>query len=854
VLLIAGAGLVSLVAPALATESVNAHAYGELARIGGFDSALYDGGAYDGTTYNSGKFVDPTGFAVDPQDGTPGTDGAALYVVDRISSQNGTTTRWRLQKLDDQDNVLGVTTFSLPNEVQGGGIPNRAAIAGLVVDNTAGRVYALAVGAKKDGAFYEPVAEEILAWSTTPASGQLVAATGSGLVLDTGSGDLGTTGALVSSKAQLSSGATPLYFPQGIALDVTGGQRDLAIEATDDAASSNQGNGIPPGNTFVQQIATAPQGGSATGALLNQWSVTSLTGEANRGPAGLSTNPDGSLSVILTRKLESSTADVVNLAADLSTATPLLDKENATPDLDRQPLFDGQLQPFPTGGGTDISSPAAAGPPLVQLTNGLYASIFTGGSGETDGQAPSHMPFYWHSAEAQFGFVANVGVRLLGTTSQGAISDGVGGTTLNTLGNSTTGPGTCNLDTAGVTLAAGADGTIWALLRGADSSAQQSGATLGRQLVEFGPGASTACPQPSGTFKMNGKSAETPLTVSAGTEVKFDASSITHSSPVVYAYDWDLDGNATNGPASDGFETINAMQDSEGDIWPSASASYTYTTPGQYHVRVKLVSDYGTYEKLGTINVTSAEPPTASFMVSSVDPLAGEPVGFDASASAAAFGSTLVNYHWEWGDGTAEDDASTPVTHTYASPGAYPVKLTVTDSASRQSHVFTATVNVGSSLVPPPGGGGNGGGGSNGGSSNGGGSAAVDHSPTSVSPHASATGAVAKITLSCPATKVSCGGSVEIKTASAVAASGKAKKGKKPKKSQLVLGRGSFSISGGQSQTVTIHLSSQGATLLTKLKRLGVLVIVSAHDSFGDAGTNTVSLTLKAPAKKAKHK
>jgi PKD repeat protein len=345
---------------------------------------------------------------------------------------------------------------------------------------------------------------------------------------------------------------------------------------------------------------------------------------------------------------------------------------------------------------------------------------------------------------------------------------------------------------------------------------------------------------------MNEQSAETPLTISAGTTVHFNANTINHPAPVVYAYEWDLKGSGTS------FDTINAMLDEQGDIWPPSSASFAYTTPGTYTVRVKMISDYGSYEKTGTVIVTGQEPPTAAFGVVTASPIAGQPVAFDASGSSAGVGSSIVNYHWEWGDGSVEDDSEPHASHTYAAGGSYTVKLTVRDSASRVSQVVSQSVTVASASggppppppPPPPH------------------ETPPDHTPTNVNPQASATGAAANVVVSCPATKVSCGGTVEIKTASAVAASVRGrtfavsskKRGRhKPKKSQLLLGQVSFEVAGGHSKTITVHLSSKGLSVLNKLKHLSVLVIVSAHDSFGDPLTSTVSLTLKAPAKKGSH-
>ncbi|HST55758.1 MAG TPA: PKD domain-containing protein [Solirubrobacteraceae bacterium] len=823
----------------------NPNSYGEVARIAGFDTALYDNGSYDGATIASGKFVDPTGFAVDTQDATAGSDHTALYVADRISGLGGASTSWRLQKLDDQDNVLGSTTFTLPTTSGA-----QVGIAGLVVDHTAGRVYALAVGNFTIGPLHQAGAQELLAWSTTPdGSSHLVAA--AGLPSDSGAGKLNTTGALVSSKAQLSSGPTPLYDPQGIALDVTGaGERNIVIEATDRTdTTTGVGSSGMPGYTIVQQVATAAQTVGAisydAGDLVGSWSAADLAGlagapphQGDKGPQGISTNPDGSLTVMLNDTSGSGTTDLVKLSADLTNPVLQLDQSNVPPDFDRQPIR--SVFPVTNGGGAGVAEPLAAGPSVVSLTNGLYAASYFG-SNVSDAQSyDAQTAFYWHGGDASQNFVANVGVRLLGAASDGTLSDTEGATILNTLGNTTAGVGACNLGSNGASLAQGANGTLWLLMRGADTSSGLSGATAGRQIVEFAPGAPSACPQPSGTFTINGQPASATVEATLGTPVTFDASAIAHGSPVVYAYDWVLNvGDTVAGKPQ------NAMQEPV-YVWAPSTATYTYTTPGTYPVSVTMNGDYGMYTQTGTVHVTGGQSPISAFNVNTAAPTAGQPVSFDASTSQAFNGATIANYHWSWGDGSSEDDSIPSAAHSYASAGPYSVTLTVTDSASRTGAASSPqTVNVaaadggggqsnppastGPSITPAPLG---------------------DTSPTDVSPRASGAGTAVNVALSCPKTKVSCSGSVQLKTARAVAASAHGKKAKK--KTQLVLGQGSFSLIGGKSQTVSVRLSAKGRALLSAQKRLSLLVIVAAHDTLGNPKTVTVSVTVRAPAKKHK--
>jgi PKD repeat protein len=839
---VVSAAIACFAAPAVAA---NPYAYGEVARFGGFDATRYDGGEYTGAL-TAGKFVDPTGFAVDTQDVEAPND-TALYVVDRTSGTNGSTTSWRLQKLNDKGEPLGVTTFTLSNET---GV--ESAVVALAVDDTAGRVYALLAG--NDELSELSYAKEIVAWSIHPEAGKLIAATAEGggtLPSD----PLHSTGGLISDEAQLATnlpGREALYNPQGLALDVTGGHRDLAIEATDDKGEGPSGVSGMPGSAVVRQVSTHTGGLEGTWSALTQ--IKSPAGEWEAAPRGISTNPDGSLTVLLGAAPNGiSDVDVVKLSADLSSFQQLLDSENTSPDLDRAAAFLGPAPgPF---AGQYVAQQPAAGPGLIQLSSGgLYAATFEAGPDTSDGESRNGSSFYWTAANHNIGDIANVGIRLLLPNQSGQISDPEGGTIANTLGFTAFGEhgepiegGVCNLDAEAQSLVAGANGSLWLLGAGVDTVAAgkgEPGGTLGREIVELAPDAGSACPQPSGGFTVSKSE------VSAGSTVEFNAESVNLQHGVPFAYEWDLD--------NEGFKLVNKLglwprtEDgvtTEVISWPPSTATFKYTQPGQYTVKLRIVSEYGTYEAPSqTITVTEAKAPAAHFSVATANPMAGQQVSFSAGESSAFGGASLKNYHWEWGDGSSENVQSSPsATHTYATAGTYTVKLAVEDSNGLSSTVFakevtvvpaeeahtttTATASTSThSETPPP-----------------------NREPTSVTPQTSVgTGGVLKTTVSCPASKISCAGTVQVKTATAVAAI--AKKGKKkPKKSQLVLGSTSFSLPGGTSETLTIHLTAQGMALLNKSKSLRVLVIISAHDSFGDPQTQMLSVTLRAPAKKSAH-
>jgi microbial collagenase len=69
-------------------------------------------------------------------------------------------------------------------------------------------------------------------------------------------------------------------------------------------------------------------------------------------------------------------------------------------------------------------------------------------------------------------------------------------------------------------------------------------------------------------------------------------------------------------------------------------------------------------------------------------------VNFDGSPSTSTGGRTIVEWTWNYGDGSSlstEDDAIS--SHSYGAAGAYVVRLTVRDSAGRTG-TTTQTVNV----------------------------------------------------------------------------------------------------------------------------------------------------------------
>ncbi|HEX8714500.1 MAG TPA: hypothetical protein VF706_02940, partial [Solirubrobacteraceae bacterium] len=110
----------------------------------------------------------------------------------------------------------------------------------------------------------------------------------------------------------------------------------------------------------------------------------------------------------------------------------------------------------------------------------------------------------------------------------------------------------------------------------------------------------------------------------------------------------------------------------------------------------------------------------------------------------------------------------------------------------------------------------------------------------------SSAGAVT-VKVTCPAGEASCVGTITLRTASAVSA------GHGKKKAILTLASGSFTVTGGQAKTLTLHLGSPARTLLAHLHTLQALATLVAHDPTGASRTVKSHATLRLLARKGKH-
>jgi YVTN family beta-propeller protein len=89
----------------------------------------------------------------------------------------------------------------------------------------------------------------------------------------------------------------------------------------------------------------------------------------------------------------------------------------------------------------------------------------------------------------------------------------------------------------------------------------------------------------------------------------------------------------------------------------------------------------------GGIAMTPDQAPVAAFSATAAAP--GSPSTFDGSTSSTAVGS-IASYDWNFGDGQSAVTTTPLTSHSYASPGTYTARLTVTNTAGTSlTQVFT---------------------------------------------------------------------------------------------------------------------------------------------------------------------
>jgi hypothetical protein len=715
--LTAGALAMTLLSASVAHAALAAVSpYGEVSHFGGFaEGAVED------------KFDEPVGFAVDPENHpsaqeeelTGATkDGNAVYVLDRVASKVPNrrspegVLQYRLQKLSSTGVVLASVVleeqkYAYNEEQEEVEWPIVHPLISLAVDSAKHRVYALEEQMVSIGnELFVPVVGRLVAWSTEPtfSGGPGTAGTLHAASPEYATGDSRTKASVAANLESLNE-SEDLDAPEALTVDPA--THEVVIEAQHGVS------GAEGGPTILQRINAEP----GHGTLGESWipSNNSTIASSNELGTGLFLTSTG-YGIDLLQGLEKigRLAQVEASFTNGSTGSLFARDDSGNVDVDQAVAVGAQQTIAEDGNDSNQGALAvyAAGSPVTRLTgSNLYASVFghapnNGGSIPFDEQAnvgpwnaevEPHV--FWRQGISSENFLANMGVRLFEVSGEGAVEETH---IVTTIGGQPTGQ-ECNLDSAQLSLAAGAGGSLFVLTQPNEHLPSND------EVIEFAPGEFTptskgACPIPSGEVKItakNGspltkvknKSGEEELLVFKGSPVKFDASvigefkgdAIELKGETPFEFDW----NPT-GPAG-GEELISKIEVGKSDayLWPAPIVEeYTYNTLGPQEGSLHLIGDYGTSVFPFKIRVVESKPPVAELSGPTTVGVE-QPAEFNASASTPTPGSAIAEYKWQFGDGTEAVTESPLESHPFAAASTYHVKLTVIDEVGKEASTET---------------------------------------------------------------------------------------------------------------------------------------------------------------------
>lgn len=233
---------------------------------------------------------------------------------------------------------------------------------------------------------------------------------------------------------------------------------------------------------------------------------------------------------------------------------------------------------------------------------------------------------------------------------------------------------------AALVLAAGVSpGNVKSVLQNTAEDLGLSNEEQGAGLLNIPAALDLATPTAAFTFD--------PALPNEGATVTFDGSGSHVDGINIVEYSWDFgDGitEATDNPVIE----------------------HSYATWGEFDVTLTVTDAAGqTDDTSQSIRINGY--PIASFEVITEPVVRDEPVAFDASASTDPDGE-IVEYEWDFGDGTSESTTEPTIEHTYTTGGEMTITLRVTDEDGASDddisvHEETVVVSIRVEIAVKPG-------------------------------------------------------------------------------------------------------------------------------------------------------
>jgi hypothetical protein len=177
----------------------------------------------------------------------------------------------------------------------------------------------------------------------------------------------------------------------------------------------------------------------------------------------------------------------------------------------------------------------------------------------------------------------------------------------------------------------------------------------------------------------------TPAFPASSQTVTFQSTStVTGIGNSIADYQWDLDGDPSNG--------------FENDTGTVPSVSTTYPLPGQVAVRLRVTDTLGNRSTLKKTLTVVGQAPVASFTFVPSAPLANQPVTFTSTSTDPD--GTIADLAWDLnGDSVYDNGAGPTALRIFPAAGAYVVGLRATDNEGAVAF-YSQTIIVGAAPLP----------------------------------------------------------------------------------------------------------------------------------------------------------
>lgn len=127
------------------------------------------------------------------------------------------------------------------------------------------------------------------------------------------------------------------------------------------------------------------------------------------------------------------------------------------------------------------------------------------------------------------------------------------------------------------------------------------------------------------------------------------------------------------------------------------SATHDYISPGNFDVQLTVTNQNGCSDSI-TQQITVSPSPQSNFDFSNV--CDGHPVQFNNTSTLPPLGSQILNWSWDFGDGSALDPANWEPQHTFPSSGVYDITLVTFSPDLACSDTLVDSVRVYSTPIP----------------------------------------------------------------------------------------------------------------------------------------------------------